>query len=142
MPDDTRQPRLTADQCRERAKLVRNLAEGVGSALLRQDLIEVASEYERGADMAESGSPIQADNSAKDQDEHTGLSDRPRRLATREYRASEQHWRVEAHSKPARWPERRTARASWARSILIIAGLSMLAWAVLILIVIAVRSAL
>ncbi len=37
---------LDAEQCRERAKLVRYTAEAVKSALLRQDLLEVANEYE------------------------------------------------------------------------------------------------
>ena len=36
---------LDAEQCRERAKLVRYTAEAVKSALLRQDLLEVANEY-------------------------------------------------------------------------------------------------
>ena len=44
---------LDAEQCRERAKLVRYTAEAVKSALLRQDLLEVANEYEQLADSAE-----------------------------------------------------------------------------------------
>ena len=45
--------RLDAEQCRERAKLVRYTAETVRSALLRQDLLEVANEYEQLAESAE-----------------------------------------------------------------------------------------
>ena len=44
---------LTADQCRQRAKLVRNFAKGVSSGLLRQDLLDIAAEYERRAESAE-----------------------------------------------------------------------------------------
>jgi hypothetical protein len=44
---------LTADQCRQRAKLVRNFAKGVSSGLLRQDLLDIAAEYERHAESAE-----------------------------------------------------------------------------------------
>ena len=50
MSEDPHQLRLTPDQCRERARLVRNLAEGVRSALLRQDLLDVANDYERRAE--------------------------------------------------------------------------------------------
>ena len=50
MPNDVRQLHLTADQCRERAKLVRNLAGDVTSTLLRQDLLDIANEYERRAE--------------------------------------------------------------------------------------------
>jgi len=49
---DDRQCRLSPDQYRERAKLVRNLAGGVRSALLRQDLLDIASEYEDRAQSA------------------------------------------------------------------------------------------
>jgi hypothetical protein len=38
---------LTAEQCRARARLVRNFAKGVASALLRQELLDIAAEYER-----------------------------------------------------------------------------------------------
>jgi hypothetical protein len=44
---------LTAEQYRERAKLVRYTAEAVRSALLRQDLLDVAAEYDQLADSAE-----------------------------------------------------------------------------------------
>ena len=44
---------LDAKQCRECAKLVRYTAEAVKSALLRQDLLEVANEYEQLAESAE-----------------------------------------------------------------------------------------
>jgi hypothetical protein len=50
MPDDVRPLRLTTDQCQQRAKLVRNFAKGVKSELLRQDLLDIAAEYERFAD--------------------------------------------------------------------------------------------
>ena len=47
MPEEVCQLHLTAKQCRERARLVRNFAKGVSSALLRQDLLDIAGEYER-----------------------------------------------------------------------------------------------
>jgi hypothetical protein len=50
MPEEVCQLHLTAKQCRERARLVRNFAKGVSSALLRQDLLDIAAEYERRAD--------------------------------------------------------------------------------------------
>ena len=50
MPEEVSQLHLTAKQCRERARLVRNVAKGVSSALLRQDLLDVAAEYERRAE--------------------------------------------------------------------------------------------
>jgi len=50
MPHDVRPLHLTADQCHQRAKLVRNFAKGVISELLRQDLLDIAAEYERFAD--------------------------------------------------------------------------------------------
>jgi hypothetical protein len=53
MPDDPKSIHLDAEQCRERAKLVRYTAEAVKSALLRQDLLEVANEYEQLAESAE-----------------------------------------------------------------------------------------
>jgi hypothetical protein len=53
MPDDPKPIHLDAKQCRERAKLVRYTAEAVKSALLRQDLLEVANEYEQLAESAE-----------------------------------------------------------------------------------------
>ena len=53
MSEDPHQLRLTAGQYRERAKLVRNLAQGAKSALLRQELLDVANEYERRAERAE-----------------------------------------------------------------------------------------
>ena len=49
---------LDAEQCRERAKLVRYTAEAVKSALLRQDLLEVANEYEQLAESAEVTGPV------------------------------------------------------------------------------------
>jgi hypothetical protein len=50
MPEEVCQLHLTAKQCRERARLVRNFAKGVSSALLRQDLLDIAAEYERRAE--------------------------------------------------------------------------------------------
>jgi hypothetical protein len=47
-------PHLTTEQYRERAKLARYTAAAAKSALLRQDLLEVASEYERLAESAAS----------------------------------------------------------------------------------------
>ena len=43
----------TAEQCRDRARLIRYTAAAVKSALLRQDLLEMASEYEQLAESAE-----------------------------------------------------------------------------------------
>ena len=57
MPDDLHLSGLTAEQYRERAKLVRNLAEGVKVALLRQDLLDVADQYERCAETADTDAP-------------------------------------------------------------------------------------
>jgi len=50
MPHDVRPLHLTTDQCHQRAKLVRNFAKDVTSELLRQDLLDIAAEYERFAD--------------------------------------------------------------------------------------------
>jgi hypothetical protein len=50
MADDHDTNHLTAEQYRERAKLVRYTAESVRSALLRQDLLDVAAEYDQLAD--------------------------------------------------------------------------------------------
>jgi hypothetical protein len=50
MPLDVRPLHLTRDHCYQRAKLVRNFAKGVASDLLRQDLLDIAAEYERCAD--------------------------------------------------------------------------------------------
>ena len=50
MPEEVCPLHLTANQCRERARLVRNFAKGVSSALLRQDLLDIAGEYERRAE--------------------------------------------------------------------------------------------
>ena len=50
MPHDVRPLHLTRDQCHERAKLVRSFAKGVTSELLRQDLLDIAAEYQRFAD--------------------------------------------------------------------------------------------
>jgi hypothetical protein len=47
MPEEVCQLHLTAKQCRERARLIRNFAMGVSSSLLRQDLLDIAAEYER-----------------------------------------------------------------------------------------------
>jgi hypothetical protein len=56
--DDDRDPtHLTAEQYRERAKLVRYTAEAVRSALLRQDLLDVAAEYDQLADSTEGEKP-------------------------------------------------------------------------------------
>ena len=69
-----------------------------------------------------------------------------RRVTRRQFSAEEKirivlaGLRVEKHSKPARLPERSTATASWGRSILIIAVLSMLSWVAIALIVIALLS--
>jgi hypothetical protein len=62
---------------------------------------------------------------------------------------AEQEWDdtgdgTHAPNTPSHWPdysERRTATASWQRSILIITGLSVLCWAAVILFVIALLSA-
>jgi hypothetical protein len=53
MADDRDPNNLTAEQYRERAKLVRYTAEAVRSALLRQDLLDVAAEYDHLADSTE-----------------------------------------------------------------------------------------
>jgi len=50
MPHAVRPLNLTADQCHERARLVRGFAIGVTSCLLRQDLLDIAAEYERFAE--------------------------------------------------------------------------------------------
>ena len=55
MPRAVRPLNLTADQCHQRAKLVRSFAKGVTSCLLRQDLLDIATEYERFADQRSSG---------------------------------------------------------------------------------------
>ena len=52
MTNDVRPLHLTTDQCHQRAKLVRNFAKGVTSELLRQDLLDIAAEFERFADEA------------------------------------------------------------------------------------------
>ena len=56
MADDIRQSQLTPDQCREQARLVRYTAEAVRSALLRHDLLDIASEYNQLAERAEDDS--------------------------------------------------------------------------------------
>jgi len=53
MADHVLSRRLTAEQCRDRAGLIRYTAAAVKSALLRQDLLEMASEYEQLAESAE-----------------------------------------------------------------------------------------
>jgi hypothetical protein len=58
MQQDACQLHLTADQCRQRAKLVRNFAKGVSSGLLRQDLLDIAAEYERRAESTEADTII------------------------------------------------------------------------------------
>ena len=50
MPADAKSMHLDAEQCRERAKLVRYTAEAVRSALLRDDLLEIAREYDERAE--------------------------------------------------------------------------------------------
>ena len=55
MPHAVRLLNLTADQCHERARLVRSFAKGVTSCLLRQDLLDIAAEYERFAEDRSSG---------------------------------------------------------------------------------------
>ena len=83
------------------------------------------------------------DDIARDHDEHTKVSDSPQQVAERERRES-QHWRVEKYSKPIPAPdtEPSRARANWGLSLLIIAGLSAVCWAVIALSVIALLSAL
>jgi len=67
-------------------------------------------------------------------DERPWVSDQP---DEREWRDSGYNWRAQKyHNVPPDYSERRTATARWQRSILIIAGLSALSWAALILIVI------
>ena len=56
MADHVLSRRLAAEQCRDRAGHIRYTAAAVKSALLRQDLLEMASEYEqlaRGAERTE-----------------------------------------------------------------------------------------
>jgi hypothetical protein len=53
MADHVLAPPLTAEQCRDRARLIRYTAAAVKSALLRHDLLEMASEYEQFARGAE-----------------------------------------------------------------------------------------
>ena len=53
MADHVLSPPLTAEQCRDRARLIRYTAAAVKSALLRHDLLEMASEYEQLARGAE-----------------------------------------------------------------------------------------
>jgi len=53
MADHVLSPPLTAEQCRDRARLIRYTAAAVKSALLRHDLLEMASEYEQLAESAE-----------------------------------------------------------------------------------------
>ena len=53
---------LTLEQCRERAKLVRYTAEAVRSALLQQDLLDVAAEYDQLADSTERGQLVDEDS--------------------------------------------------------------------------------
>jgi hypothetical protein len=53
MADERHMRRVTADQYRQRAKLVRYTAEAVRSALLRHDLLDIANEYERLAENTE-----------------------------------------------------------------------------------------
>ena len=55
MLHDVRPLHLTSDHCHQRAKLVRNFAKGVTSDLLRQDLLDIAAEYERLADAMANG---------------------------------------------------------------------------------------
>jgi hypothetical protein len=47
------QQRLTAEQYRERAKLARQAAQGVKSALLRHDLLDIAAQYDHLAESVE-----------------------------------------------------------------------------------------
>jgi hypothetical protein len=54
MADDVpNQEHLTAEQCRQRATLVRRTAVAVKSALLRDDLLDIAAQYERLAETRE-----------------------------------------------------------------------------------------
>jgi hypothetical protein len=53
MADHVLSPPLTAEQCRDRATFIRYTAAAVKSALLRHDLLEMASEYEQLARGAE-----------------------------------------------------------------------------------------
>jgi hypothetical protein len=46
MLEEVSQLHLTTNRLRERAKLFRHYAQGVSSALLRQDLLDIACEYE------------------------------------------------------------------------------------------------
>jgi len=55
MPHELHPQHLTTEQCHQRAKLVRNFAKGVTSELLRQDLLDIAAEYERRAESTERG---------------------------------------------------------------------------------------
>jgi len=50
---------LTAEQYRERAKLVRYAAQGVKSALFRHDLLDVAEHYGRLAETVDRWTPDQ-----------------------------------------------------------------------------------
>jgi hypothetical protein len=59
----------------------------------------------------------------------------------REWRNSGHDWRAQKYQNgPPDYSERRTATTRWQRSILIIAALSALSWAALILVVIALVS--
>jgi hypothetical protein len=53
MTDHARSPRPTAEQYRERARLARHTALGVRSALLREDPLDTAREYDQLAEAAE-----------------------------------------------------------------------------------------
>jgi hypothetical protein len=53
MADDADLLPRTAEQYRERAKLVRYTAEAVKSALLRHDLLDIANEFDELADSIE-----------------------------------------------------------------------------------------
>ena len=53
MADDADPPPRTAEQYRERAKLVRYTAAAAKSALLRHDLLDIADEFDELADSIE-----------------------------------------------------------------------------------------
>ena len=53
MTDET--PAINTDQYRERAKLVRYTAEAARSALFRDDLLEIAREYDERAEALDRG---------------------------------------------------------------------------------------
>jgi hypothetical protein len=54
-PDNVHVAPVTAEQWRQRARLLRYTAEAVRSGLLRQDLLEIAGEYESLAERTAKG---------------------------------------------------------------------------------------